>query len=82
MSSRSVITVFAAAAALLASGASATATTAPLSAPRIAAHFDLAAAQQPENITVDHDGTAYLTFSFARQVVQVSPAGRIRSRTD
>ena len=78
MSPRFTITIFAAAAALLATGTPATAATAPLSAPRLAAHFDLAAAQQPENITVDHDGTAYLTFSFARQVVQVSPAGRIR----
>ena len=78
MSSRFTITVFTAAMALLASGAPAVAATAPLSAPLVEAHFDLAASQQPENIAVDRDGTTYLTFSFARQVAQVSPSGRIR----
>ncbi|WP_342786936.1 hypothetical protein [Streptomyces cyaneus] len=49
----------------------------PLSAPGIANHFDLAASQQPENITVGRAGSAYLTFSFARQVVRLVPGGRV-----
>ncbi|ULR55027.1 SMP-30/gluconolactonase/LRE family protein [Streptomyces deccanensis] len=73
---RILLTTFAAAAALLTSAATATAATEPLSAPHIANHFDLAASQQPENITVDRTGAAYLTFSFARQIVRVTPGGR------
>ncbi|MFC9685205.1 SMP-30/gluconolactonase/LRE family protein [Streptomyces sp. NPDC056948] len=77
---RTSLTTLAAAAALLASASTATATaaTTPLSAPRITHHFDLAASQQPENITVDRTGSAYLTFSFARQVVRVAPSGHVR----
>ncbi|TCR15240.1 hypothetical protein [Streptomyces sp. BK205] len=69
------VTTLAATAALLTSAATATAADQPLSHPRIAAHFSLAAEQQPENITVDRTGSAYLTFSFARQIVRVSPDG-------
>ncbi|MFB6849619.1 hypothetical protein ACFCXS_32830 [Streptomyces sp. NPDC056373] len=67
-----------AAAALPASAAATTASaaTAPVSRPRVTAHFDLAAAQQPENITLGADGSTYLTFSFARQIVRVGPSGR------
>ncbi|MGW0876130.1 SMP-30/gluconolactonase/LRE family protein [Streptomyces sp. NPDC002740] len=72
------LTATAAIAALLASSSTAHGASAPLSAPRIADHFDLSASQQPENITVDRTGTAYLTFSFARQVVRLSPGGRMR----
>ncbi|QNP68090.1 hypothetical protein IAG44_00425 [Streptomyces roseirectus] len=68
----------AAVAVLLASAGSASAATAPVSEPRIAAHFDLTAGQQPENIAVDRTGAAYLTFSFARQVVRVTPGRRPR----
>ncbi len=63
-------------AALLPAAASATAATEPLSAPHITNHFKLTASQQPENITVDRTGAAYLTFSFARQIVRVSPGHR------
>ncbi|MEU5041680.1 SMP-30/gluconolactonase/LRE family protein [Streptomyces griseorubiginosus] len=69
------LTTLAAAAALLTAAATATAATEPLSHPRVTAHFSLAAEQQPENITVDRTGSAYLTFSFARQIVRVSPDG-------
>ncbi|MFJ9244785.1 SMP-30/gluconolactonase/LRE family protein [Streptomyces sp. NPDC101776] len=75
---RTTLTTLAATAALLISASTATAATTPLSAPRIAAHFDLSASQQPENITVDRTGTAYLTFSFARQIVRLTPGGRTR----
>jgi sugar lactone lactonase YvrE len=73
---RASLTTLATSVALLASAATATAATEPLSEPRIAAHFSLTAAQQPENITVDRTGSAYLTFSFARQVVRIAPGGR------
>ncbi|WP_371657535.1 SMP-30/gluconolactonase/LRE family protein [Streptomyces sp. NBC_00280] len=76
MRPRTSLTVLAATAALLTSAATATAATEPVSRPRVAAHFDLAAEQQPENITVGPDGSAYLTFSFARQIARVTPSGR------
>ncbi|MCQ4212811.1 hypothetical protein [Streptomyces longispororuber] len=44
-------------------------------APRIAAHFDLARGQTPENIALRPDGTAVVTFAAARQVASVSPTG-------
>jgi hypothetical protein len=50
----------------------------PVSEPRIVAHFDLATGQQPENIALEPDGSADLTFSFARQVGRVTPDGHIR----
>ena len=84
---RSSITVLTLCAVLAAPVATATATAAGstpgarLTDPRIIAHFDLAAGQQPENITVDHSGTAYLTFSFARQVAQVTRTGKLRVLT-
>ncbi|RRR87529.1 SMP-30/gluconolactonase/LRE family protein [Streptomyces sp. RP5T] len=73
---RTSLTALAATAALLTAASTVTAATMPLSAPRIADHFDLASSQQPENITIDRTGTAYLTFSFARQVVRLIPGGR------
>ncbi|MEU2539502.1 hypothetical protein [Streptomyces iakyrus] len=48
---RASLPTLAAATALLASATTATAATPPVSMPRIAHHFDLAASQQPENIT-------------------------------
>jgi hypothetical protein len=73
---RTSLTTLSATAVLLASAATATAATQPLSAPHITNHFQLAASQQPENITVDRTGAAYLTFSFARQIVRVTPGSR------
>ncbi|MEV6940801.1 hypothetical protein AB0N07_02025 [Streptomyces sp. NPDC051172] len=73
---RTSLTTLAATAALLVTATSATAATEPLSAAHITNHFELAASQQPENITVDRTGAAYLTFSFARQIVRVTPGHR------
>ncbi|MFC4032898.1 hypothetical protein ACFO3J_15570 [Streptomyces polygonati] len=50
----------------------------PLSDIRIADHFDLAAGQLPENISLLPDGTADVTFAASRQVAQVSPRGTTR----
>lgn len=45
---------------------------------RIVAHFGLAAGQTPENIALEADGSADLTFSLARQVAHVTPDGKTR----
>ncbi|MGW6795287.1 SMP-30/gluconolactonase/LRE family protein [Streptomyces chartreusis] len=53
------------------------AVSAPLNGARIAAHFDLAKGQTPENIALAPDGRAYVTFANARQVAEVSPTGSV-----
>ncbi|MER8097344.1 SMP-30/gluconolactonase/LRE family protein [Streptomyces goshikiensis] len=54
---------------------------APLSLvdPHIVRHFDLAGGQTPENIALEPDGSADLTFSFARQVAHVDKRGHVRT---
>ncbi|MET8773027.1 hypothetical protein ABZV94_40200, partial [Streptomyces sp. NPDC004658] len=47
---------------------------------RVLAHLDLAAGQTPENIALDRDGSADLTFASARQIAHVTADGRIRTR--
>ncbi|MFI8521495.1 hypothetical protein ACIGEZ_27295 [Streptomyces sp. NPDC085481] len=42
---------------------------------QVVAHFDFAAGQTPENIALEPDGSADLTFAFARQVVRVDRKG-------
>ncbi|MEU3619698.1 hypothetical protein ABZ725_46540 [Streptomyces sp. NPDC006872] len=44
----------------------------PVTDPRVVAHFDFAAGQTPENIALEPDGSADLTFSNARQVANIS----------
>ncbi|MGW1511624.1 hypothetical protein [Streptomyces sp. NPDC002394] len=46
-----------------------------VSDPRVVAHFDAAAGERPENIALEPDGSADLTFSYARQVVRVTKEG-------
>jgi hypothetical protein len=41
-------------------------------------HFDLAAGRQPENVVLEPDGSAAVTFATARQVARVDRAGRTR----
>lgn len=41
--------------------------------PRSVEHFDFAAGQTPENIALEPDGSANVTFAFARQVARLSP---------
>ncbi len=43
----------------------------------ILVHFDLATGQQPENIALEPDGAADLTFATNRQVVRVTPNGHL-----
>jgi hypothetical protein len=50
---------------------------AQLSDPTIIAHFDIGTQQQPENITLEPDGSAVVTFNRARQVARVSTNGTV-----
>ncbi len=45
---------------------------------RVLAHLDQAAGQQPENIALEPDGSADLTFAFSGQVARVGRDGRVR----
>ncbi|MFJ1765396.1 hypothetical protein ACIOD2_34075 [Amycolatopsis sp. NPDC088138] len=47
-------------------------------ASRTVVHFDVAAGQQPENVALEPDGSADVTFAGARQVARVDRAGRTR----
>lgn len=58
--------------------APASAGTPPVTKTRFAAHFDLAQGQMPENIALEPNGTAYVTFAASRQVAAVTPAGKTR----
>ncbi len=51
-----------------------------VSRPRIVAHFDFAKGQTPENIALEPDGSADLTFAYARQVAHVTKDGHKRIR--
>lgn len=48
----------------------------PVSAARVVAHFNLARGQQPENIALEPDGSADLTFALGRQVARVTRTGQ------
>lgn len=77
MSAVAAVALAAAAASAL-SPAPASAVSAPLSSARIAAHFDLAGGQTPENLALAPGGRAYVTFAKGRQVAEVSPRGTVR----
>lgn len=74
---RSILVVLVAAGAAVSQTLSASAASPPLSAPHIVAHLDLAAGQQPENITLEPDGSADLSFATAHQIARVSPSGTV-----
>jgi hypothetical protein len=46
--------------------------------PRVLVHLDQAAGQQPENIALEPDGSADLTFAYTGEVARVDRAGRVR----
>jgi hypothetical protein len=50
----------------------------PISKPRIIAHLDFSRGQTPENLALEPDGSADVTFAEAAQVAQVSRHGRVR----
>lgn len=64
------------AAGLVCSGA-AQAASPPVRHPYILVHLNLAAGQQPENLTLEPDGSADLTFAFVAQVARVTRQGQI-----
>ncbi|WP_326737239.1 hypothetical protein [Streptomyces sp. NBC_01022] len=83
MSKRTLMTtlsaVLVAAAALTAAApADATGGGSQLTDVRITGHFDRNAGQMPENVALLPDGTAYVTFAGARQVVRIAPGGATR----
>jgi hypothetical protein len=49
----------------------------PVTDARIVAHFDFTTGQQPENITLEPNRDADVTFAFAHQVARVTPQGKI-----
>jgi hypothetical protein len=53
------------------------AVTVSLAQPTVVAAFDISATQQPENITLEPDGSADLTFAKLRQIVHVAKDGKI-----
>lgn len=75
---RTGVAVLASVVTVLAVAAPAGAASAPVSDPRIVAHFDLATGQQPENITLEPDGSADLTFALSHQVARVTRTGQVR----
>ncbi|MET9434743.1 hypothetical protein [Streptomyces sp. NPDC006551] len=49
-----------------------------VSDPRVVAHFDFTLGQTPESIALEPDGSANLSFAFARQVARVDKRGATR----
>jgi hypothetical protein len=49
----------------------------PVTDAHIVVHFDFTAGQQPENITLEPNGDADVTFAYAHQVARVTPQGKI-----
>lgn len=70
------VMVAAALAATAAGPAAASGTAAPRA--RFVAHLDMADGQRPENITLEPDGSADVTFAFSRQIARITPEGRVR----
>lgn len=66
------------AAAVLGLGTPAHASAPPLGGVRVLAHLDQSTGQQPENIALEPDGSADLTFAYTGQVARIDPAGRVR----
>ncbi|MGW0998821.1 hypothetical protein [Streptomyces sp. NPDC002520] len=54
----------------------ATAASGPVSDVRFVAHLNKDDGQRPENITLEPDGGADVTFAFSRQVARITPDGR------
>ncbi|MER7753259.1 hypothetical protein [Kitasatospora sp. NPDC097643] len=69
-------TVTAVALSLLA-GTPAVAVAPPLSAPRILVHLDLATGQTPENIALEPDGSADVTFIGNSTIARITPDGQV-----
>jgi len=63
---------------LLAAAQQANAAQGPISNPHIIAHLDFSRGQTPEDLALEPDGSADVTFAEAAQVARVSPDGQVR----
>ncbi len=45
---------------------------------RFVAHLDMAKGQRPENITLEPDGSAVVTFAYSRQIARITTDGKVR----
>jgi len=70
-------TIVAAVVPLIAGGGAAEAAAAPVSHPRIVAHFSLSAGQTPEDITLEPDAAVDVSFAKAGQVARVTRGGHV-----
>ncbi|GAB2849724.1 hypothetical protein GCM10027176_61060 [Actinoallomurus bryophytorum] len=77
MSFLSNAAIAAALAAILA-GTPALASAPPVGDPRVLVHLDQATGQQPENIALEPDGSADLTFAYTGEIARVDLTGRVR----
>lgn len=50
----------------------------PVGDPRVLVHLDQTAGQQPENIALEPDGSADLTFAYTGEIARVGRTGRVR----
>ena len=74
---RTIVTAAAAAVALVAGSGAVEAVTAPVSHPRIVAHFSLSAGQTPEDIALEPDAAVDVSFAKADQVARVTRGGQV-----
>ncbi|MDW6057371.1 hypothetical protein SAZ11_03935 [Streptomyces sp. FXJ1.4098] len=51
----------------------------PVSDVRFVAHLNITDGQRPENITLEPDGSADVTFAFSRQVARITPMAKSTS---
>ena len=75
---RILVLTLAAAVSLLAAAQHADAASGPISNPHIIAHLDFSRGQTPENLSLEPDGSADVTFAEAAQVARVSLDGQVR----
>jgi len=75
---RILVLTLAAAVSLLAAAQHADAASGPISNPHIIAHLDFSHGQTPENLALEPDGSADVTFAEAAQVARVSLDGQVR----
>ncbi len=74
---RTIVAAAAAAVAFVAGSGAVEAVTAPVSHPRIVAHFSLSAGQTPEDIALEPDAAVDVSFAKADQVARVTRGGHI-----
>jgi hypothetical protein len=72
-------TAVAAVLAVVVTGTPARASASPVGDPRVLVHLDEAAGRQPENIALEPDGSADLTFAYTGEIARVDRTGRVRT---